>query len=75
MADITKGPDTTRIDRGRTPEGPSTDLSALTMGPDVMRSEAPTLPRQTLASIEKKWGERAFDTGVMIQGRKVGGAA
>jgi hypothetical protein len=75
MADISKGPDTTRIDRGRPAEGPNTDLSALSMAPDLMRSESPTLPRQTQASIEKKWGERTFDTGVMIQGRKVGGAA
>lgn len=75
MADISKGPDITRTDRGRTAEGPNTDLSALSMAPDLMMSESPTLPSQTQASIEKKWGERTFDTGVMIQGRKVGGAA
>jgi hypothetical protein len=71
MIDVTKGPDTTLRERGRTAEGASPDLSALRM--ETAAANSPL--HHTMASIQQKWGEKTFHTGLMIEGRQLGGAS
>lgn len=58
--------------RGQTAE---TDLSKLTVTPNVMEAESPALPRHTSESVQQKWNVRRFDTGVVIEGKVVRRAA
>ena len=49
------------------------DLSTLSVAPSFMEAEPARIPSHTSESIRSKWGSRSFDTGVVIQGRIVGG--
>ena len=75
MADmIHQGPQTTdppREDRRGQEQNP--DLSRLTVAAHFAEAEAPRLPTYTSASVTERWRERAFDSGLIIQGRVVGG--
>jgi len=77
MADIIKQEPQTnhRVDAGRQGHTAETDLSKLTVTPNIMEAEAPALPRHTSESVQKKWDVRQFDTGVVIEGKVIGGAA
>ena len=72
----TQGPQTThRVETNRQGHAAETDLSKLTVTPNIMEAEAPALPRHTSESVQQKWSVRRFDTGVVIEGKVVGRAA
>lgn len=77
MADMIKQEPQTnhRVDAGRQGHTAETDLSKLTVTPNVMEAEAPALPRHTRESVQQKWNVRRFDTGVVIEGKVIGRAA
>jgi hypothetical protein len=77
MADIIKQEPQTnhRVDAGRQGHTAETDLSKLTVTPNVMEAEIPALPRHSSESVQQKWSVRRFDTGVVIEGKVVGRAA
>ena len=64
-----------RIDVSRQGHAAETDLSKLTVTPNILEAEAPALPRHTSGSVQQKWNVRRFDTGVVIEGKVVGRAA
>jgi hypothetical protein len=79
MADMThQGPQsqttgrTTQDERGHSP---GTDLSTLSVAPHFMEAAPARLPSHTSDSVQEKWGERSFDTGVQISGRVIRRAA
>lgn len=77
MADMIKQEPQTnhRIEASRQGHTAETDLSKLTVTPNIMEAEATELPRHTSESVQQKWNVRRFDTGVVIEGKVVGRAA
>jgi proteasome lid subunit RPN8/RPN11 len=75
MADmIHQGPHTTDPSReDRRVQGQNTDLSQLSVSAHFSDPEAARLPTHTSASVEQRWGKRAFESGVVIEGRVMGG--
>ena len=72
----TQGPQTTHpVETNRQGHAAETDLSKLTVTPNVMEAEIPALPRHSSESVQQKWSVRRFDTGVVIEGKVVGRAA
>lgn len=75
MADmIHQGPqstDPTREDRRG--QGQNTDLSQLSVSAHFAEPESPRLPTHTSASVTQRWGKKAFESGVTIEGRLLGG--
>ena len=75
MADMFhQGPQTTDPTReDQRGQGQNANLSQLSVAAHFAEAEAPRLPTHTCASVSRRWGRRAFDSGAIIEGRVVGG--
>jgi hypothetical protein len=76
MADmIHQGPHTNEpTGEDRRGQGPNADFSQLSVAAHFSEAETPRLPTHTSASVTQRWSRRSFDSGVVIEGRVVGGA-